>query len=475
MTSNGQEKDATLFNIDLEQGLLGAILIHNDAFYDAAKIITADDFSAPLHKAIWQVCADLISVGRSADPVIIRTAIANWYAENERDDSDPNGYLRDLAVKAAPPSAAASYASTLRDLHLRRSMIDISREAAQMAASAPMGQPLGSVLDDVSGLFSDLREANRIEGSENDMRRAMQDSLNRSADAYKKGIVPGVPWCLRELTVLSGEPLQYGSLYGLLADPGGGKTSLAMQMAYHAASNGYPAIFFSYEQTPSQCADQIHSQQLGMEARHIRQGKISMGEYDKVHEHATIVAKMPLAVQNVAGCTARDLRVRAQSFVRRHGHGLVIIDHAKRVTPTDDRAGLSDRVNQVYGDLKSLALDLDCAVLLLMQRNSKGFDRKNPEPVDEDCYGGIGAKENLDCLIAIWREVLHLQQKQRLEKTEERKSEIEGRITRVRGEAKLINLKARFSQTGLVETVKYIDRLTLFRSSRDDAIEPGMI
>ena len=475
MTANGQEKDTALFNIDLEQGLLGAILINNDAFYDAAKVITADDFAAPMHKEIWQVCADLISVGRSVDPVIIRTAIVNWYAENEKDGGDPNGYLTDIAAKAAPPSATASYARTIRDLHLRRSMIDISREAAHMAATASMGQPLGSVLDDVSGLFSDLREANRIDGSENDMTRAMQDSLNRSADAYKKGIVPGVPWCLRELTVLSGEPLQYGSLYGLLADPGGGKTSLAMQMAYHAASNGYPAIFFSYEQTPSQCADQIHSQHLGLEARHIRQGKIGPKEYDQVHEHATRVAKMPLAVQNVAGGTVRDIRVRAQSFVRRHGKGLVIIDHAKRVTPTDFRAGLSDRVNQVYGDLKSMALDLDCAVLLLMQRNSKGFDRKNPEPVDEDCYGGIGAKENLDCLIAIWREVLHLQQRQRLEKTEEKKSELEGYITRVRDEAKLINLKARFSQTGLVETVKYLDRLTLFQSPRDDASAPNMI
>jgi len=475
MTGNGHDQPPDLFNVELEQALIGAVLHDNDVYYDAAKIITSQDFAAPLHAAIWQTCHDLISVGRTADPTVIKTAIVQWYAEHEKDDGDPNKYVKELAINRAPNGATKDYARELSELRMRREMIDASRNAGYLASTSPMGKPMAAVLDEVAGVFSDLRERNHVTGSANDMSAAMQESLNRSAEAYKADILPGIPWFMRELTMLTGEPLQFGSLYGLLSDPGGGKTSLAMQQAYSAAAAGYPAIMFSYEQTPAQCADQIHAQQLGIEAIHIRQGRITMDDFDRVHEHATAASKLPFTVQNAAGCTASDLRVRTQSFVRRHGKALVIVDHAKRVIPYDQRAGLSDRVNQVYGDLKSLALDLDCAVLLLMQRNSKGFDRRNPEPVDEDCYGGAGAKENLDYLIAIWREVLWMEQRCRLEKNQERISEWDGKITAARDKAKLINLKARFSRTGGVEHVKFVDNLTRFVSPRQDAVEPRMI
>jgi replicative DNA helicase len=435
-------------NPELERAVLGGILLYNEVFWDAAKIISGNDFSVFLHEDIWNAIDVAMRGGRVADPTTLKTVI-----------EIPPYVLKE----AYPKNLILPGCQTLRDLHLRRQMYDAAIEGSELAMEAAVGTPSGELLDQIQRLFADIREEGRFEGSRNDMSQALQESLNRSADAYKQDIVPGVPWVLSELEALTGEPIQFGSVYGILADSGGGKTSLGMQQLYHAAKNGHPAIFFSYEQTPSQCADQIHSQQLGVEARQIRQGRITMEQFDEIHRHSDTIVKWPMAVQSAAGCSCADLRVRVQSFMKRHRERpVVIIDHAKRVKPADYRAGLSEQVNQVYGDLKSLALDLDCAVVLLMQRNSRGLDRSNPEPVDGDAYGGGSAKENLDYLIAIWREVKWVEQKARLERNQEKKDDLLAWADRVRSDVKLINLKARFAKDGKTMKARYEERYTRF-------------
>lgn len=462
MTVEGDADRAlpAFFNPDLEVGVLGAILIDNDLFWDVAKRISALDFVDGLNADIWRAIDTAVRGGRVADPIGLKTVV-----------TIPSGII----ANALSPRIATAAADTLADLSARRRIYDVAIAASERAVSAQVGEPVGKLLDEIAAGFVDIRESARFPGSANDMREAMQRAINLSAEAYKEDVIPGIPWVIPELESLTGEPLQYGSLYGVMADPGGGKTSFALQQCYHAAENGFPALFLSYEQTPEQCADQINSQHLDLEARLIRQGRIRQEDFDRLCDHADRVIKMPLAVQSVGRATVKELRVRAESFVRRHGRGLVVVDHAKRVLADNQRDGLSDRVNQVYGDLKAMAMDLGCAVIVLMQRNSRGFDRTNPEPVDEDCYGGSGAKENLDYLLAIWREYLWLKQKARLELKQDRKDDYEARADKVKARAKFINLKARFAQAGGVRTIGFVERFTRFESRRADSDQGDLV
>ena len=111
-------------NIEAEQALLGAILVNNDAYYRVSDFLKPDHLYEPLHRKIFEVAAEIIRMGKTANPVTIKTFLP---AEQKVGDLTVAQYLARLASEAVTIINAEDYGRAIYDLALRRSLITIGR------------------------------------------------------------------------------------------------------------------------------------------------------------------------------------------------------------------------------------------------------------------------------------------------------------------------------------------------------------
>ena len=122
-------------NIELEQALLGAILVNNEAFYRVSDFLEPRHFFEPIHQKIFEIAASLVRVGKTATPITLKTFLP---ADLDIAGLTASQYLARLAAEATTVINAADYGRTIYDLAIRRSLIGIGEEMVNAAYDAPV-------------------------------------------------------------------------------------------------------------------------------------------------------------------------------------------------------------------------------------------------------------------------------------------------------------------------------------------------
>src|SRR5580704_12567797 len=167
-------------NIELEQALLGAILVNNEALYRVSDFLEPRHFFEPIHQKIYEVSAQLVRVGKTATPITLKTFLPP--------DIDVAGltvsqYLARLAAEATTVINAADYGRTIYDLALRRSLIGIGEDLVNLAYDAsPDSEPRDQIEEAEKSLFQ-LAETGRYEGGFQGFSHALTRAVDMAAHA----------------------------------------------------------------------------------------------------------------------------------------------------------------------------------------------------------------------------------------------------------------------------------------------------
>jgi replicative DNA helicase len=121
-------------NIELEQALLGAILVNNEAFYRVSDFLEPRHFFEPIHQKLFEVAASLVRVGKTATPITLKTFLP---ADIDIAGLTVAQYLARLAAEATTVINAADYGRTIYDLAIRRSLIGIGEDIVNTAYDSP--------------------------------------------------------------------------------------------------------------------------------------------------------------------------------------------------------------------------------------------------------------------------------------------------------------------------------------------------
>ncbi|WEK50331.1 MAG: DnaB-like helicase N-terminal domain-containing protein [Candidatus Kaistia colombiensis] len=453
-------------NLEAEQHVIGSILSQNACFDRVSSFLTADDFLEPVHRHLFKVIGDMIGAGQVANPVTMKGAVSDDLQVGELSGMR---YVVRLFAEFPMPYAIVDLASAVKDAAVRRGLVLAAERIHEWASLSQPGAKTEELIAECEKQFAEAIGKGRPADEGDAAARAIEEvSL-----AHQRQKSEAVPWFIGEAQQVLGDDLEFGWLVGLLADSGGGKTSFALQQAYHAMEAGYPVLFLSGDQKPEEVYKQIASQRASVQSNDLRKGRASDNEVGSVITVLNSMRGKPFEVRKMGRPTTAEISMWVRAFNRKHGRGLIIIDHAKRISFTDRRTMLAEGVNQVYGDLKALMQETENAGILLMQRNSDGQGRDNPRPVRGDAYGGAGALENLDGLIALYVEEQWIDHMLSNARTGARKDEIEARREHVKGKAELVGLKARFAEGGVRKIIKREARFTRFASLTDDWREQG--
>ncbi len=293
-------------NVEVEQALLGAILINNEAFYRVSDFLQPDHFFEPVHRRIYQVAAELIRASKVASPVTIKTFLP---ADLAIGDINLAQYVARLAAEATTIINAEDYGRTIYDLAIRRALIGVGEEMVNVAYDAPVDKPPREQIEDAEKRLFDLAERGNYDSGFHAFETALLTAIDMASAAYQRdGHLSGLATGLDDLDRLMGG-LQPSDLIILAGRPGMGKSSLATNIGFNIARNwrgevqadgttktvdGGVVGFFSLEMSSEQLATRIISEQSEVSSADIRRGGITEEQFSHIVAAAREMNRVPL-------------------------------------------------------------------------------------------------------------------------------------------------------------------------------------
>jgi replicative DNA helicase len=476
-------------NIELEQALLGAILVNNEAFYRVSDFLEPRHFFEPVHQKLYEIAGSLIRVGKTATPVTLKTFLP---ADLDVAGLTGSQYLARLAAEATTVINAADYGRSVYDLAIRRSLILIGEELVNAAYDAPVDEKPQDQIEQAERNLYELAETGRYDGGFQRFEQALTAAVQMAANAFQRdGKLSGLATGLRDLDRTMGG-LQPSDLIILAGRPGMGKSSLATNIGYNIAraweSNGVradgqiaPSLnggivgFFSLEMSAEQLATRMLAEQTEIASYKLRRGEISPSDFDRIADASREMERIPFYIDETGGLSIAQLAARARRLKRQRGLDLLIIDYIQLLQGSSRRAqeGRVQEVTEITTSLKALAKELNIPILALSQlsRAVEARDDKRPQLSDLRESGSI--EQDADVVMFVFREEYYIRNKEPQVGSEEH-IKWQGEMERVHGRAEVIIGKQRHGPTGTVQ-LQFKAEVTRFADLADvDHLPAGM-
>ena len=315
-------------NIEAEQAVIGSILVTNEIFDEISVIISNINFYDPMHQKIFNAIESLIYKGMLANPITLKN-----YFEDEKDDLNIPEYLVKITKFSTSARQAIEYSKIIYDMFVRRELIKISEQTIDTAKLNDLNTSGQNIIENSERLLFDLAEKGSFNSSLVKFDEAMKQTIEMASAAYKnEGGIVGVPTGLRDLDDKLGG-LHQSDLIIIAGRPSMGKTSLATNIAFHAANNIQDSgrkssvAFFSLEMSSEQLSTRILSEQSQISSNDIRRGRISNEQFDQFLETSKNIAELPLFIDETPAISIAAMSNRARRIKRLHGLDLVVVDY----------------------------------------------------------------------------------------------------------------------------------------------------
>jgi replicative DNA helicase len=463
-------------NVEVEQALLGAVLINNEAFYRVSDFLEPVHFFDPLHRDIYEKCAQLIRMGKIADPRTIKSFLEERQTVGEITVAE---YLARLAYEAATIINAEDYGRTIYDLAIRRSLITIGEDMVNIAFDAPVDMGPRAQIEDAERRLYELAEAGQFNTGFLGFNEALKTAIDMASSAFQRtGHLSGLATGLADMDRLMGG-LQASDLLILAGRPGMGKTALATNLAYNIAKawrgeqqadgviktvDGGIVGFFSLEMSSEQLATRIISEQAGVSSSEIRRGAIHEDQFDRIVEAAQEMQRIPLWIDQTGGISIAQLAARARRLKRQRGLDLLIIDYIQLIQGSTRRSSENrvQEITEITTKLKALAKELNVPILALSQLSRQVESREDKHPQLSDLRESGSIEQDADVVLFIYREEYYLKNRKPKEGTEDF-YKWAAEMEQAHGRAEVIIGKQRHGPTGTIE-LQFEDELTRFSS-----------
>src|SRR6201996_8596866 len=411
------------YDIEIEQALLGSLLVDNQALERVSALIKPDHFYDPLHARIYETMAQAFERGSFVlTPLTLHAAMK---ADPGLVEVGGVAYLASLVSAAPALPNVRDYARILHDLAVRRSLIHIGEDIVNAAYEAPADKGPQTQIEEAEKALYNISESSKYGQGPIDFAESLRRTVELAEKAQARGgRISGLVTGFTDIDSLLGG-LQNSDLIILAGRPGMGKTSLATNMAFHAARTyvqdieagaevprGAPVLLFSLEMAAQQLAARILSEQTEIEMWKIRNGKFSESEWEQFVLAMQALSTLPFYIDDTGGISIAQIAARARRMKREKNIGLIIIDYLQLVAPSRNHENRVQEITEVTKGLKNLAKELDIPILALSQL-SRGVDaRDDKRPVLSDLRESGSIEQDADVVMFVYREEYYLKSRE---------------------------------------------------------------
>lgn len=442
-------------NSEIEQGLLGALMIDNRLFDKIPERLAAEHFFAPVHGKIFTAIRDLVRAGKPATPVALKPVFAS---NSDLSHLGGAAYLGDLVASVVTLMSAPDYAEQIIELATRREMIAALEQAQADLYNPPNVETSSRTVAEQleRSLYACVTDAEDGGGIRH-MSAHTTKAIGLIETAYKTpaGLIIGLTTGIRKLDeqIRGFRPGQYITIG---ARPGMGKSAIGQDIRRANSQAGKVVLTFQLEMPGEDMAmrDIAHRSNLPVNTLI---GEMTRAEFEQALHASMVVGRMVSPIDDTPRLTVAKMQARAVRYMRQGKLDGVIVDHIGLVEPENPRTDVRHQIAQITRDLKIMAKTLGVPVIGLSQLNRLLTARDDKRPTLSDLRESGAIEENSDIVIFLHRE--HYYASQKPPKRETGISENQYQITytdwvadtdTIKNDAELIVAKLRQGKTGVI-------------------------
>jgi replicative DNA helicase len=394
-------------SVEAERSILGAILLDNHSYNEAAEKLSAEDFSLDSHRRIYSRMAELIDAHRAVDIVTLAEELAR---RKEVEAVGGVAYLASLTEGLPRRPSIEEYVRIVKDKSLARQLIIICSTAITRAADQ----------SDEALVVLDSAESGLLEVSERGITRGFAGIPEIVRDSF--GTIDNLYAQQKEVTGLATHytqfdkmtsGLQASDLIIIAARPSMGKTAWAINIAENAAvRDGKVVAVFSLEMSKESLLRRMLASQALVSMQKIQTGFIPKQDRSKLMEALERLAEARIFIDDTPAIALSEMRAKARRLQRQQGGlDLIVIDYLQLMTASSFGVGArryenrTQEVSAISRGLKALAKELRVPVVALSQLSraseQRGGDKK---PMLSDLRESGSIEQDADVVAFIHRD-----------------------------------------------------------------------
>lgn len=389
--------------LELEESVLGALMIEKDAFGQVADLLRPESFYSDHNRLIFEAIRAL-SVKEA--PIDVLSVAEQMRTMGTLEQVGGVVYLSELTQRVASAAHLRYHAQIVAQKATARDLITMACQIEEKGYDETQ---------DVKELM-EFAEHGIFEVSQRTQARDVTQIDPVISEAFKRmrkaseneGNISGVPSGFDALDKIT-SGWQKSDLIIIAARPAMGKTAFVLSMAKNIAVNYRRAVaMFSLEMSNVQLVNRLIMNVCEIEGDKIKNGRLTKAEWEKLDNKILDLQGAPLYVDDTPGLSVFELRSKARRLVKEKHVELIIIDYLQLMNANGSNFGSREQeVSIISRTLKGLAKELDIPVIALSQLNrsvekrdqSNSVDGKKPQLSDLRESGAIEQDADMVCFI----------------------------------------------------------------------------
>lgn len=350
--------------IDVEEAVLGALLLEPNAVSDVIDVLNAECFYKDSNRRIFKAISSLAA---KHAPIDIFTVAGELTKDDALEEIGGPAYLSQLSLRISSAAHLDYHTKILLQKYIQRELISISYEVQKDSFDDSLS--VDDLLDSTQQKIFNLADRN--------MRRetqSVQDIINEAIDDLQS---------VQDRTDgLSGVPSGYTGIdrvtYGwqpsdliiIAARPAMGKTAFVLTMARNmTVEHKVPVAVFSLEMSSVQLVKRLMVSETGLSSEKIRGGKkLESYEWEQINSRLNALSQAPLYIDDTPSLSIYEFRSKARRLVSSAGIKMIVIDYLQLMTGPPELKGMREQeVSSISRSLKAIAKELNIPIIALSQ------------------------------------------------------------------------------------------------------------
>jgi len=388
------------YSAQAEQAVIGSMLIDPRCIPEVLEKLKPDEFYLPLNRDIYETVYAMFSYSQAIDPVTVldQMKVRGVWQENCEE------YLGEI-MRVTPTAAnVLEYAAIVRDRALLRRLGEAADEIRAMVYEG--SGEAEAMLEAAERRIYALRQGRNV-GGLIPVSTVVQTVFDNLAEAANSGSqIPGISTGLPDLDrVILG--LNKSELILVAARPGMGKTSIALNMALHAALNEHKTVaIFSLEMSREQLVTRLLSRAALVPSQNLLTGQLSDPQWRDISDAAQALSATDIRIDDNPTLTVSDMNAQCRRVANL---GLVVIDYLQLMQSAGSGHSWSNEsrtqaVSDISRMLKIMAKELNVPVICLSQLSRANESRQDKRPMLSDLRESGAIEQDADVVIGLYRD-----------------------------------------------------------------------
>ena len=386
--------------LDLEEAVLGAMLIDEKGVNEIIDILSPEVFYKKSHQLIFESIQRLFTV---SEPIDLLTVSADLKKNKNFESAGGDFYLISLSQKVSSSAHIEFHSRIIQQKYIQRRLITISNEIIQKSYSETTD--VMDLLDEAESKLYDVVQGNLKTPTESAQSLVIK-AKKRIEEIQNQDGLSGVSTGFDKLDTLT-SGWQPSDLIIIAARPGMGKTALALSMARNiSVKQGIPVAFFSLEMSSVQLITRLISSETGLTSDKLRTGKLKEHEWKQLNVKVSDLESAPLFIDDSPSLTIFELRAKARRLASSHGIKLIMIDYLQlmNIGSTNKAGNREQEISTISRNLKALAKELDIPVIALSQLSRAVETRSGTKrPILSDLRESGAIEQDADIVSFLYR------------------------------------------------------------------------